>query len=65
MSNTMGKIIHILPQGTNDNADNVGFLDEDTNFIQDHGTFEDRRRQLISEYERELRIFKSNSMLMT
>ena len=61
----MGKIIHILPQGTNDNADNVGFLDEDTNFIQDHGTFEDRRRQLISEYERELRIFKSNSMLMT
>ncbi len=65
MSNTMGKIIHILPQGTNDNKDNIGFLHEDTDFIQDHGTFEDRRQQLISEYERELRIFKSNSMLMT
>ncbi len=65
MSNTMGKIIHLLPQGTNDNIDNNGFCHEDTDFIQDHGTFEDRRQQLISEYERELRIFKSNSMLMT
>ncbi len=65
MSNTMGKIIHILPQGTNSNVDNSGFWHEDTDFIQDHDTFEDRRQQLISEYERELRIFKSNSMLMT
>lgn len=65
MSNTMGKIIHILPQGTNANADNIGFFHEDTDFIQDHGTFEDRRQQLISEYEMELRIFKNNSMLMT
>ncbi len=65
MSNTMGKIIHILPQGTDANADNIGFFHEDTDFIQDHGTFEDRRQQLISEYERELRIFKNNSMLMT
>ncbi|WP_034847537.1 hypothetical protein [Ruminiclostridium josui] len=65
MSNTMGKIIHILPQGTNDNLDSIGFIHEDTDFIQDHGTFEDRRQQLISEYEKELRILKRNSMLMT
>ncbi|WP_041706720.1 hypothetical protein [Ruminiclostridium cellulolyticum] len=64
MSNTTGKIIHLLPQGTNDSAE-IAFLHEDTDFIQDHGAFENRRQQLISEYERELRIFKSNSMQMT
>jgi hypothetical protein len=63
MSNTSGKIIHILPQGTDDCAE-TGFMHEDTDFIQEHSIFEDRRQQLVSEYERELRIYKDNTMQM-
>jgi hypothetical protein len=65
MNNTMGKLILLLPQKTNDlEYTEINFIPEDTDFIQDHKTFEDRRQQLISEYEKKLRIFKNNSMQM-
>jgi hypothetical protein len=63
MNNISGKLIHLLPQRTNEGIE-VSFIPEDTDFIQDHSIFEDRRQQLISEYERELRIYKDNTMQM-
>lgn len=63
MNNISGKLIHLLPQRTNEGIE-MNFISEDTDFIQDHSIFEDRRQQLISEYERELRIYKDNTMQM-
>ena len=61
----MGKLIHLLPQKTNDfEYTEITFIPEDTDFIQDHKIFETRRQQLIDEYEKELRIFRNNSMQM-
>ncbi len=63
MSNIMGKLILIAPQKTNDlRYTEINFIPEDTDFIQDHKVFEDRRQQLIDEYEKELQIVKDNSM---
>lgn len=65
MNNTMGKLILLLPQKTNDpEYTDTNFIPEDTDFIQDHKMFEDRRQQLISEYEKKLSIFRNNSMQM-
>ncbi len=65
MNNAMGKLIQLLPQKTNDaECTEINFIPEDTDFIQDHKDFEYRRQQLISEYEKELMIFKNNSMQM-
>lgn len=65
MNNTMGKLIHLLPQKTNETEHTeINFIPEDTDFIQDHKIFEDRRQHLIDEFEKELRIFKNNTMQM-
>jgi hypothetical protein len=65
MSNTMGKLIHLLPQKTNElEYTEMNFIPEDTDFIQDHEIFEDRRQQLIDEYEKELKFFRNNSIQM-
>lgn len=65
MNNTMGKLLLILPQKTNEcELTEINFIPEDTDFIQDHTMFEDRRKQLVNEYEEELRNFRNNSMLM-
>jgi hypothetical protein len=42
----------------------MNFIPEDTDFIQDHEIFEDRRQQLIDEYEKELKFFRNNSIQM-
>ena len=63
MSNIMGKLILLSPQKTSDvKYTKINFIPEDTDFIQDHKIFEDRRQQLIKEYEKELQIVKNNSM---
>ncbi len=65
MNKTMGKLIHLLPQKTNDlEYTEINFIPEDTDYIQDHKIFEDRRRQLISEFEKELSIFKNDYVQM-
>lgn len=65
MSNTMGKLIQLLPIKTNDfEYTEINFIPEATDFIQDHKIFEDRRQQLIDEFEKELRMFKNHSMQM-
>lgn len=65
MSNIMGKLILLSPQKTSDvKYTKINFIPEDTDFIQDHKIFEDRRQQLIKEYEKELQIVKNNSMQM-
>ena len=65
MNNNMGKLLHLLPQKTNDTKyAETTFIPEDTDFIQDHKIFENRRQQLINEYENKLRVFKNNSMKM-
>ncbi len=65
MNKTMGKLIQLLPQKTNESEyTEANFIPEDSDYIQDHKTFENRRQQLIDEYEKELRIFKDNSMQM-
>lgn len=61
----MGKLIILSPQKTNDlEYMHINFIPEDTDYIQDHKIFEDRRQQLIDEYEKELQIFRKNSMQM-
>jgi hypothetical protein len=65
MSNTMGKLIHLSPQKTNEfGYTEISFIPEDTDFIQDHRIFEDRRQHLIDEYEKELKYFRNNSIRM-
>ncbi len=65
MSNIMGKLVLLSPQKTNNSENSkINIIPEDTDFIQDHRTFEDRRHQLIDEYEKELQIFRNNSILM-
>ncbi|MDF2986888.1 MAG: hypothetical protein K0R50_2398 [Eubacterium sp.] len=65
MNKTMGKLIHLLPPKTNElKYTEIYFVPEDTDYIQDHKAFENRRQQLIDEYEKELRHFKKNSMQM-
>jgi hypothetical protein len=63
MSNIMGKLILISPQKINkmEHTD-LNFIPEDTDFIQDHKTFENRRQYLIDEFEKELHKFRNNSM---
>lgn len=64
MNKTMGKLIHLLPQKTNDAGyRKINFVPEDTDYIQDHKAFEDRRQQLISEYELQLRQYINNTTL--
>ncbi len=61
----MGKLIQLLPQKTNDlEYTEINFIPEATDFIQDHKSFEDRRQQLIDEFEKELQIFKNHTMQM-
>ena len=61
----MGKLIQLSLQKTNDfEHTEINFIPEDTDYIQDHEIFEDRRRHLIDEYEKALRVFKNNSMQM-
>lgn len=63
MNKTMGKLIHLLPQKTNEAGYNVIYMvPEDTDYIQDHKLFEDRRQQLINEYELHLRQYKKDAM---
>ena len=63
MNNIMGKLILISPQKTNNiEYPELNFIPEDTDFIQDHKTFENRRQHLIDEFEKELRKFRNNSM---
>ncbi|MHB8063494.1 MAG: hypothetical protein ACYDG2_12825 [Ruminiclostridium sp.] len=61
----MGKVIHLSPQKTNElEYTETTLIPEDTDFIQDHKIFEDRRRHLIDEYEKELKFFRNNSIQM-
>lgn len=63
MSNIMGKIILIPPQKiSNIEYTDLNFIPEYTDFIQDHKTFENRRQQIIDEYEKELHNLRNNSM---
>ncbi len=56
MNKTMGKLIHLLPQKTNDiEYTAINFVPEGTDYIQDHTEFENRRKQLINEYELQLK----------
>lgn len=65
MSRITGKLILLSPQKINDlEGIEINFIPEDTDFIQDHKCFEDRRKQLINEYDKELRNFRNNSMQM-
>jgi len=48
----MGILIHILHPKT---SSQINYIPEDTDFIQDHRSFEDRRQQLIDEYEEKLK----------
>ena len=52
MSSIMGILIHILHPKT---SSQINYIPEDTDFIQDHRSFEDRRQQLIDEYEEKLK----------
>ncbi len=63
MNKTMGKLIHLLPQKTNAaEYTEIYIVPEDTDYIQDHSVFEDRRRQLINEYELHLSQYKKEAM---
>ncbi|PYG85901.1 hypothetical protein LY28_03055 [Ruminiclostridium sufflavum DSM 19573] len=63
MNSIRGKLILIQPQKNIEfKYAELNFIPEDTDFIQDHRTFEDRRQQLIDEYEKELRNFRNNTM---
>lgn len=57
----MGKLILLIPQKTNESEyTEINFIPEDTDFILDHKAFEDRRQQLIDEYENKLRSLQIN-----
>lgn len=59
MNNVKGKLIIISPPKINDFEYNeLNFIPEYTDFIQDHETFESRRQKIIDEYEKELRNFR-------
>lgn len=63
MNNIMGKLILISPPKTNNYEHfELKFILEDTDFIQDHKTFENRRQHLIDEFEKELHKLRSTSM---
>lgn len=65
MNKTMGKLIHLLPQKTNDiEYTGINFVPEGTDYIQDHTEFENRRKQLINEYELQLKQYINDSMQM-
>ncbi|OPX42564.1 hypothetical protein CLHUN_35310 [Ruminiclostridium hungatei] len=64
MNKTMGKLIRLLPQKTNDaEYTKINFVPEDTDYIQDHKAFEDRRQQLINEYELQLSQYINNTTM--
>ncbi len=63
MNKAMGKLIHLLPQKTNEaEYTEIYIVPEDTDYIQDHRIFEDRRQQLINEYELHLKQYKKEAM---
>lgn len=62
MNKNMGKLIRLLPQRTNDTeSGETNIVPEGADYIQDHTEFENRRQQLINEYESQLKQLKNSS----